>query len=73
MKRINLYVLILITIVLILFCLAVANVSAQEADNDGRLVPHVGEFIDGLFSRVDELDEGITGIEDADRQEELWI
>ncbi len=73
MKRINLDALILITIVLIIFCLAVANVNAQEADNDGRLVTHLGEFIDALFSRVNEFDERITGIEDAEQQEELWI
>ncbi|MCZ0940647.1 MAG: hypothetical protein OXJ55_18525 [Caldilineaceae bacterium] len=58
MKRINLNALILITIVLILFCLAVVNVNAREADNDGRLVTHLGECI--------------TGIEDADQQDELW-
>ena len=71
MKRINLYALIVITIVLLLFCLAVANVNAQEPDNDGRLVTHPGEFIDALFSRVNELDGRITGIEDADQQDEL--
>ena len=32
MKRINLYALIIVTILLILFCLAVANVNAQEVD-----------------------------------------
>ena len=71
MKRINRYALILITIVLIIFCLAVANVNAQEADNDGRLVTHLGEFIDVSFSRVNDLDERITGIDDADQQDEL--
>lgn len=58
MKRANLYALLIVTIALILFCLAAANANAQEAANDRSLV-----------TRVDEL---ITGIEDAYQQDELW-
>ena len=56
MQRTNLYALIIITIALLLFCLAAAN--AQEADNDRSLVTRPGDFI--------------TGIEDAYQQDELW-
>ncbi len=72
MKRANLYALIVITIVFSLFILAAVNANAQEADNDESLVTRLGELIDELFARVDELDERITGIEDADQQDELW-
>ncbi len=71
MKRINLYTLIIITVLLFLFCLATVNANAQEADNDESLVTYLGELIDELFARVDKLDERITGIEDADQQDEL--
>ena len=72
MKRANLYALIIVTIALILFCLAAANANAQEADNDESLITHLGELIDELFARVDEHEERITDIEDADQQDELW-
>ena len=72
MKRTNLYALIIVTIALILFCLAAANANAQEADNDESLITHLGELIDELFARVDEHDGRITDIEDADQQDELW-
>ena len=72
MKRINLYTLIIVTVLLFLFCLAAVNANAQEADNDESLITYLGELIDDLFARVDKLDERITGIEDADQQEELW-
>ena len=72
MKRINLYALIFVTVVFLLFCLAAVNANAQEADNDESLITSLGELIDALFARVDELDERITGIEDADQQDELW-
>jgi len=71
-KRTNLYALIIVTIALILFCLAAANANAQEADNDESLITHLGELIDELFARVDEHDGRITDIEDADQQDELW-
>ena len=71
MKRTNLYALI-ITTLLLLFCLAAVNANAQEADNDESLITYLGELIDDLFARVDKLDERITGIEDADQQDELW-
>ena len=72
MKRINLYTLIIVTVLLFLFCLAVVNANAQEADSDESLITRLGELIDELFARVDRLDERITGIEDADQQDELW-
>ena len=72
MQRTNLYALIIVTIALILFCLAAANANAQEADNDESLITHLGELIDELFARVDEHEERITDIEDADQQDELW-
>ena len=72
MKRTNLYALIIVTTLLLLFCLAALNANAQEADNDESLLTHLGELIDELFARVDKLDERITGIEDADQQDELW-
>ena len=72
MKRANLYALIMITTIFFLFCLAVVNANAQEAINDESLVTLLDELIDGLFARVDELDERITGIEDADQQGALW-
>ena len=72
MKRANLYALIMITTIFFLFCLAVVNANAQEADNDESLVTRLGELVDELFARVDELDERITGIEDADQQGALW-
>lgn len=72
MKRINLYALIIVTILLILLCLAAVNAVAQEAGDDESLVTRLGELIDELFARVDEHDERITGVEDADQQDELW-
>ena len=72
MKRTNLYALIIVTTLLLLFCFAAVNTNAQEAGNDESLVTRLGELIDELFARVDELDERITGIEEADQQDELW-
>ena len=74
MKRINLYTVIIVTVLLLLFCLAAANTNAnaQEADNDESLITSLGELIEELFARVDTLDERVTGIEDADQQDELW-
>ena len=72
MKRINLYALIFVTVLFLLFCLAAVSANAQEADNDESLVTYLSELIDELFARVDTLDERVTGIEDADQQEELW-
>ena len=72
MKRSSLYALMIVITLLLFFCLAVLNANAQEADNDESLLTHLGELIDELFARVDRLDERITGIEDADQQEELW-
>ena len=72
MKRANLYALIIVTTLLLLFCLAALNANAQEADNGESLLTHLGELIDELFARVDKLEERITGIEDADQQDELW-
>jgi len=71
-KRANLYALLVVTTLLLLFCLAAVNANAQEAGNDASLVTRLGERIERLFARVDKLDERITGIEDADRQDELW-
>ncbi len=72
MKRINLYALIFVTVLFLLFCFAAISANAQEADNDESFVTSLGELIDELFARVDKLDERVTGIEDADQQEELW-
>ena len=72
MKRANLYALIIVTTLLLLFCLAAAAANAQETGNDESVVTHLGELIDELFARVDEHDERITDIEDADQQNELW-
>ena len=72
MKRANLYALIAITTIFFLFCLAAVYANAQEADNDESIVTRLGELVDELFARVDELDERITGIEDADQQGALW-
>lgn len=41
--------------------------------HDGSLVTHPGDFIEELFVRVNDLDERITRLEDADQQVELWI
>jgi len=71
-KRINLYALIFVTVLFLLFCFAAISANAQEADNDESFVTSLGELIDELFARVDKLDERVTGIEDADQQEELW-
>jgi len=71
-KRIDFYALIFITALFFLFCFAAVSANAQEADTDESLVTYLSELIDALFARVDELDERITGIEDADQQEELW-
>ena len=72
MKRINLYALIFVTVLFLLFCLAAVNANAQEADTDESLVTYLSELIDELFARVDKLGERVTGIEDADQQDELW-
>jgi hypothetical protein len=71
-KRTSLHALMIVMTLFLLFCLAVINTNAQEADNDESLSTHLGELIDELFARVDKHDERITGIEDADQQEELW-
>ena len=72
-KRANLYALFIVTTLLLLFCLAAAAAAnAQETGNDESIVTHLGELVDELFARVDKLDERITGIEDADQQDELW-
>ena len=44
MKRINLYTLIIVTVFLLLFCLAAVNANAQEADNDESLITYLGEL-----------------------------
>ncbi|MCY3897454.1 MAG: hypothetical protein OXO50_01290 [Caldilineaceae bacterium] len=72
MKRANLYALIIVASLLLLFCLAAAAANAQEPGNDESVVTHLGELIDELFARVDRLDERITTVEDADQQDELW-
>ncbi len=45
MKRINLYTLIIVTVLLFLFCLAAVNANAQEADSDESLITRLGELI----------------------------
>lgn len=72
MKSTPLYALLIVTTLLLLFCLAVFNVNAQEAGDDESPVTHLGERIDELAARVDRLYERVTGIEDGDRQDELW-
>ena len=72
MKRANLYALIIVTALLLLFCLAAAAANAQEVGNGESNVTQLGELIDDLFARVARLDERITTIEDADQQDELW-
>ena len=72
MKRANVYALLVITAIFLLFCFASVIANAQEAGNDESSVTHLGERIDALFARVDTLDERVTGIEDADQQDELW-
>ncbi len=72
MKRANLYALIIVTTLLLLFCLAAATANAQEVGNGESIVTQLGELLDELFARVARLDERITTIEDADQQDELW-
>ena len=72
MKRANLYALIIVTTLLLLFCLAAATANAQEVGNGESIVTQLGELLDELFARVARLDERITAIEDADQQDELW-
>ena len=72
MNRANLYALLVITAVFLLFCFASVIANAQEAGNDESSVTHLGERIDELFARFDMIDERITGTEDADQQDELW-
>ncbi|MCY3991922.1 MAG: hypothetical protein OXF50_11940 [Caldilineaceae bacterium] len=72
MKRANVYALLIIVAILLLFCLAVVSANAQETGNDERIVTGLGELIEELLVRVETLDERITTIEDADQQGELW-
>ena len=72
MNRANVYALLVITAVFLLFCFASVIANAQEAGNDETSVTHLGERIDELYARVDMIDERITGTEDADQQDELW-
>ena len=71
MNRANVYALLVITAVFLLFCFASVIANAQEAANDESSVTHLGERVDELFARVDMIDERIAGTEDADQQDEL--
>lgn len=72
MKRANVYALLVIVAIFLLFCFAAVRANAQETDNDERIVTGLGELIGELFVRVDTLDERVTTIEDAYQQGELW-
>jgi len=72
MKRANVYALLIIVAIFLLFCFAAVSANAQETGNDERIVTGLGELIEELFVRVDTLDERITTIEDAYQQGELW-
>ncbi len=71
MKSTPLYALLIVTTLLLLFCLAVVNANAQEVGDDESPITRLGERINELAARVDKLYERVTGIEDADRQDEL--
>ena len=72
MKRANVYALLFVIAIFLLFCLAAVSANAQETENDERIVTGLGELIDGLVARVDALDERMITIEEADQQDELW-